>query len=146
MSSSLLTAFTYSALLVSGQQMASDPGVYGPPLELVHSYNDQFPTGNFMYTSGHLPIPYKQRVFLFLSIFDQPPGIAVSATGRLFSNYPPTLDSNNTKYGVAELTSSTSEIPYPSKGFNSSPGGFINHTSTSPSQFHSALEIRPMAI
>jgi len=35
-------------LLASAQQLASDPGVYGPALELVHLYNDEFPTGQFL--------------------------------------------------------------------------------------------------
>jgi hypothetical protein len=37
-----------SALLSTlshAQQLISDPGVKGPPLELVHLYNDQWPTG-----------------------------------------------------------------------------------------------------
>lgn len=34
-------------ILVSGQVLASDPGVSGPPIELVHIYNDEFPTGMF---------------------------------------------------------------------------------------------------
>lgn len=61
-------------------QVMSDPLTYGPELELVHLYYDEFPTG-----------------------------IAVSSTGRLFSNYPPGLDANNTnngqngKYTIAEL-------------------------------------------
>lgn len=73
------------------------------------------------------------------SIFTQRPqsdpsaGIAVSAAGMLFSNYPPTLDANNTKYGIAELTTSTSETPYPSVEFNSPPEGFISYTTTPPS-------------
>ena len=61
-------------------------------------------------------------------------GIAVSSTGRKFSNYPPALDANNTKdatnakYTVAELTSSNTERPYPSVEINSPPGGAINYT------------------
>ena len=52
----------------------------------------------------------------------------------MFSNYPPTLDANNTKYGVAELTTRTTETPYPSVEFNSPPGGFINYSTNPPSQ------------
>ncbi|KAK3174457.1 hypothetical protein OEA41_001703 [Lepraria neglecta] len=58
--------------------------------------------------------------------------IAVSSTGRKFSNYPPSLDPNNTKYNVAELTSYDTEVPYPSVEINSPPGGFINYTTGSP--------------
>ena len=29
----------------STPQLATDPGKHGPPIELVHVYNDQFPTG-----------------------------------------------------------------------------------------------------
>ena len=32
-------------LLSTAQQLVSDPGVYGPPIELVHLYYDEFPTG-----------------------------------------------------------------------------------------------------
>jgi hypothetical protein len=31
--------------LSSAQRIRSDPGVAGPPLEIVHLYNDQWPTG-----------------------------------------------------------------------------------------------------
>ena len=30
---------------LSTSQIISDPGVYGPPLEIVHLYNDEWPTG-----------------------------------------------------------------------------------------------------
>ena len=88
-------------------QVISDPGVYGPPLELVHLYYDEWPTG-----------------------------VAVSSTGRMFSNYPGGLDANDTnngsngKYTVAELTSNTTETPYPSAEMNNPPGGAINYTTT----------------
>ncbi|KAL1986528.1 hypothetical protein VTN96DRAFT_6287 [Rasamsonia emersonii] len=78
---------------------ARDPLVYGPPLEPVHYYYDGWPTG-----------------------------IAVSSTGRMFSNYPIGLDANDTKYQVAELTGNTTETPYPSAEMNSPPGGPINYT------------------
>merc|ERR1712176_839850 len=69
-----------------GQQLLTDPGVYGPELEVVHLYFDQFPTG-----------------------------IAVSREGRRFSNYPGGLDPNNTyrgdvpKYTIAELLPNNTE-------------------------------------
>ncbi|GLA03543.1 hypothetical protein AnigIFM60653_003176 [Aspergillus niger] len=91
-------------LLLAGHAngLAHDTGVYGPSLELVHQYYDQFPTG-----------------------------VAVSSTGRMFSCYPLGLDANNTRYQVAELTDSTTEVPYPSAEFNYPPGGAVNY-STSP--------------
>ncbi|CAK45090.1 hypothetical protein AnigIFM63604_011116 [Aspergillus niger] len=92
-------------LLLAGHAngLAHDTGVYGPSLELVHQYYDQFPTG-----------------------------VAVSSTGRMFSCYPLGLDANNTRYQVAELTDSTTEVPYPSAEFNYPPGGattvnYANH-------------------
>lgn len=91
-------------------QVIQDPGVYGPPVELVHLFYDEWPTG-----------------------------IAVSSTGRLFANYPPGLDPNNTnngqnnKYTVAELVSNTTESPYPNAEWNNPPGGQINFTTTPPS-------------
>ncbi|KAI9761535.1 MAG: hypothetical protein M4579_000926 [Chaenotheca gracillima] len=93
------------AAFAASQQLLTDSGTAGPPLELVHVYYDEFPTG-----------------------------IAVSSTGRLFSNYPPGLDANNTyngtvpKYTVAELTSNNTEKAYPSVEMNSPPGGAINYT------------------
>jgi len=33
------------AISISSQQVVSDPGVFGPPIELVHIYNDEFPSG-----------------------------------------------------------------------------------------------------
>ncbi|KAK7552512.1 major royal jelly protein [Phyllosticta citricarpa] len=91
------------------QDLLTDPGVAGPPLELVHLYYDQFPTG-----------------------------IAVSSTGRKFSNYPPGLDGSNTndgsnlKYTVAELLPNNTERPYPSLDLNNPPGGAINYSTTPP--------------
>ncbi|KAK7533155.1 major royal jelly protein [Phyllosticta citribraziliensis] len=88
-------------------QDLTDPGVAGPPLELVHLYYDQFPTG-----------------------------IAVSSTGRKFSNYPPGLDASNTntgtnrKYTVAELLPNNTERAYPSLEINNPPGGAINYSTT----------------
>jgi hypothetical protein len=73
-----------------------DPGVYGPALEVVHLYWDQFPTG-----------------------------IAVSKNGRRFSNYPGGLDQNNTyrgtepKYTIAELMPNNTERAFPSVEMNS---------------------------
>jgi sugar lactone lactonase YvrE len=63
----------------------------------------------------------------------------VSRSGRMFSNYPAGLDSNNTntgsnsKYAVAELLSNNTETPYPSAEINNPPGGAINYTTTPPS-------------
>ncbi|UQC84089.1 major royal jelly protein [Colletotrichum lupini] len=65
-------------------------------------------------------------------------GVAVSSTGRRFSNYPGGLDPNNTndgtngKYTVAELFENNIEKPYPSAEFNNPPGGAINFTTTPP--------------
>lgn len=98
----LLIAATLAAVAAT-QQVASDPEVHGPSLELVHLYYDEFPTG-----------------------------IVVSRTGRMFSNYPLGLDANNTKYQVAELISKTTETAYPDTTINSPPGGAINHTTYPP--------------
>ena len=106
-----LAAFTALAglQLTGAQDLLSDPGRSGPELELVHLYNDQWPTG-----------------------------IAVSSTGRKFSNYPGGLDPNNTndgtngKYTVAELFDDNTERPYPSAEMNNPPGGAINSSTTPP--------------
>ncbi|KAI0201202.1 major royal jelly protein-domain-containing protein [Astrocystis sublimbata] len=84
----------------------SDPGVYGPPLEVVHAYYGQWPTG-----------------------------VAVSSTGRIFSNFPGLDRDNvynvsNNVYQVAEHTSLTTEVAYPSLEINHPPGGAINYTTT----------------
>lgn len=102
MKPSLLALLSGSAVVA--QQIAQDPGVRGPPLEITHLYYDQMPTG-----------------------------IAVSRTGRLFSCYPSGLDANNTRYQVAELTTNNTETPYPNSGINSPPGGAINYTTYPPS-------------
>lgn len=50
--SKMLSASILIALLVpalSSAQIIKDPGVYGPPLEVVHLYNDQWPTGSAVY-------------------------------------------------------------------------------------------------
>lgn len=106
-----LAAFTALAgfHLTRAQDLLSDSGKAGPELELVHLYNDQWPTG-----------------------------VAVSSTGRKFSNYPGGLDPNNTndgnngKYTVAELFDESTEKPYPSAEMNNPPGGAINYTTTPP--------------
>ncbi|KAL2394571.1 hypothetical protein ABEF93_001724 [Exophiala dermatitidis] len=81
------------------QQVVQDPVTAGPALELVHLYYDEWPTG-----------------------------IAVSASGRMFSNYPLGLDPTNTQYQVAELASNNTETPYPSAEINSPPGGAIDYS------------------
>ncbi|EXJ83668.1 hypothetical protein A1O1_07292 [Capronia coronata CBS 617.96] len=83
--------------VVAAQQPVRDPVAAGPPLELVHLYYDEWPTG-----------------------------IAVSASGRMFSNYPLGLDPTNTKYQVAELNSNNTETAYPNAEINSPPGGAID--------------------
>ncbi|KAK5169092.1 uncharacterized protein LTR77_006401 [Saxophila tyrrhenica] len=99
----------------ASQVTLRDPLTYGPELELVHLYYDEFPTG-----------------------------IAVSSQGRMFSNYPGGLDSNDTnngqngKYTIAELfddntANNFQERPYPSREINSPPGGAINYTTYPPS-------------
>lgn len=106
----VLSVFPVFPVLLGAQQLLRDPGTAGPPLELVHLYNDQWPTG-----------------------------ITVSRDGRKFSNYPAGLDSNNTntgnnsKYQVAELTGNSTETPYPSAEINNPPGGAINYTTSPPS-------------
>ena len=47
----ILSVFSLG-LLGASQEIASDSGVLGPPLELVHVYNDEFPTGVLRLTSG----------------------------------------------------------------------------------------------
>ncbi|KAF2738097.1 major royal jelly protein [Polyplosphaeria fusca] len=87
------------------QDIIEDSGVAGPPIELVHLYYDEWPTG-----------------------------ITVSRDGRQFSNYPPGLDANNTnngsngRYTVAELVGNDTEKPYPSAEINNPPGGAINYS------------------
>ncbi|KAJ8122904.1 hypothetical protein ONZ43_g1017 [Nemania bipapillata] len=87
----------------------SDPGVYGPKLEVVHAYYGQWPTG-----------------------------VTVSSTGRIFSNFPGGLDKSNVYNGsnnvfqVGEHTSLTEEVAYPSLEMNHPPGGAINYTTTPP--------------
>ncbi|KAF2661231.1 major royal jelly protein [Lophiostoma macrostomum CBS 122681] len=95
---------------LSCQQIVSDPLTAGPPLEVVHLYYDEWPTG-----------------------------ISVdSSSGRKFSNYPPGLDANNTndgsnnKYTVAELIGNDTERPYPNAEINNPPDGAINYTTYPP--------------
>ena len=87
------------ALSASAQQPISDPGTAGVTPEIVFLYNDEWPTG-----------------------------IAVSASGRKFSNYPPALDPTDQRYTVAELIGNNTQTPYPSAEMNSPPGGRINYS------------------
>ncbi|KAH7552463.1 major royal jelly protein [Bipolaris maydis] len=108
-SSIVATLSTLLPVLSSAQRIRSDPGIAGPPLEIVHLYNDQWPTG-----------------------------ITVSKTGRKFSNYPSGLDPNNTntgsndKHAVAEILANGTEIPYPNVDINNPPNGAINYTVSPP--------------
>lgn len=81
--------------------MLAEPRTSGPTPELVHLYYDQWPTG-----------------------------IAISRSGRMFSNYPRGLDSNNTMYTVAELFSNNTERAYPNATYNLPPQGVIDNSST----------------
>jgi len=101
--SAALPALGQNSTNSSTPNILSDPGVYGPPLEIVHLYYDQWPTG-----------------------------IAVSSTGRMFSNYPPFLDPTDNNYTVAELTGYSTETPYPNLEMNQPPGGRINYTTIPP--------------
>ena len=42
-----LIVFASCASLALSQQIASDPGRGGMPIEIVHLYNDEFPQGEF---------------------------------------------------------------------------------------------------
>jgi hypothetical protein len=46
LSQTLILASAFLPAL-SSAQVIRDPGIAGPPLELVHLYNDQWPTGAF---------------------------------------------------------------------------------------------------
>lgn len=92
-------------------KFVSDSGVFGPPLEVIHAYYGQWPTG-----------------------------VTVSSTGRIFSNFPGGLDKTNVYNGsnnvfqVGEHTSLTTEVAYPSLQMNHPPGGAINYTTTPPNK------------
>jgi hypothetical protein len=45
MLSFVLSFLSLSVLLASAQQVAQDPGGYGPALETVHLYYDEWPIG-----------------------------------------------------------------------------------------------------
>ncbi|EGP88944.1 uncharacterized protein MYCGRDRAFT_108740 [Zymoseptoria tritici IPO323] len=87
----------------------TDPGLYrdpltaGPSPELIHLYNDQWPTG-----------------------------VAVSRNGRIFSNYPRALDPNNTEYTVAELFANNTERAYPNATYNLPPSGLVDNSTGTP--------------
>ena len=52
------------ALSVSSHQIVSDPGVFGPSIELVHLYNDEFPSGmnTRHFQSLISPMPFEQAL------------------------------------------------------------------------------------
>ncbi|KAL9621714.1 MAG: hypothetical protein Q9160_003832 [Pyrenula sp. 1 TL-2023] len=99
-----LSFVAFCSSVATAQQLAHDTGVRGPAIQIEHLYYDQSPVG-----------------------------IVVTRNGRRFSNYAAGLDANNTEYQVAELTSNTTETPYPNAEINSSPGGAINYTTYPPS-------------
>ena len=99
------------------QQLPQDPGVKGPPVEVVHLYND-------LYAQGRLPMLSRMK---YLCYSPDGIGVAVSASGRKFSSYARALDPNNTAYTVAELIDENNEVPFPSADFNTPVGGPINY-------------------
>lgn len=96
-------AIAFAQTVQQDPGVISDPGKAGPQVEIVHLYYDEWPTG-----------------------------IAVSRTGRMFSNYPPALDPNDQQYTVAELFANNTERPYPSAEINSPPGGRIDNSKYPP--------------
>ncbi len=98
---------TGAALLAATQaqnnSVIADPGVTSRPVEIVHLYYDEWPTD-----------------------------IAVASSGRMFSNYPPTLDPKSTRYTVAELLADNTDVPFPNAVINSPPDGSINYTTIPP--------------
>lgn len=127
--SSFLVASVLLPSLSVAQQLLSDPGIGGAPLEIVHLYYDQWPTGTI----------HGLAAISDVTLLTQCPGITVSRSGRKFSNYPAGLDVNNTntgsnnRYQVAELFRNSTEKPYPNAEINNPPGGAINYTTTPPS-------------
>ena len=95
----LTASFVVSVL---SQQIAQNPGTCGVPIEVVHLYNDEFPQGS------------QSCCCLCLHSSNRRLGIAVSSTGRKFSNYARSLDPKNIAYTGAELTGNNTETPYPS--------------------------------
>ncbi|PVH95943.1 major royal jelly protein [Periconia macrospinosa] len=95
--------------LSEAQELLADTGVAGPPLEVVHYYYGQWPTG-----------------------------VGVSKTGRIFTTFPPgfdpnsTFDGSNGRFSVGELKSKDSEVAWPNVELNSPPGGAINYTTNPP--------------
>nr|XP_018895845.1 PREDICTED: uncharacterized protein LOC109029713 [Bemisia tabaci] len=111
----VLTLNILSALLVHGGQQCNticnlpeDTLCYDPKLEIVHLYEDQWPTD-----------------------------IAITPCGRKFSCYPSGIDAKNTnngcngKYAVAELKK-CGEVPYPNYCINNPPNGAINYCTSPP--------------
>lgn len=70
--------------------------------------------------------------FVLVASCSQTEGVAVSRSGRMFSNYPPALDPTNQAYTVAELFSNNTEQPYPNSEINSPPGGRIDNSTYPP--------------
>ncbi|KAI1110605.1 major royal jelly protein-domain-containing protein [Nemania sp. NC0429] len=81
----------------------SDSGVYGPPLEVIHAYYGQWPTGEALYRSY--------------------------ASGLDKNNV---YNGSNNVFQVGEHTSLTTEVAYPSLEMNHPPGGAINYTTSPP--------------
>ena len=47
---SVLSFLSLTALLASAQPVAQDPGVYGPALQTVHLFYDEWPTGTTVFS------------------------------------------------------------------------------------------------
>ena len=93
------------------QQISQYSGTGGVPSEIVHLHYDEYPQGSSWFFCT-----------LYIRSSHARVGIAVSSTGRKFSNCARSLNPNNIAYTVAEVTGNDTETPYPSAAINSPPG------------------------
>lgn len=75
--------FLFACQLTSAQQLAQDPTVRGPPLELVHLYYDEWPTGT---KPGYLRCRLMPTLLIVWhrnrSVFDWPEVLQLSTWSR----------------------------------------------------------------
>ena len=152
-------------LAACAQAIRSDPltnATMGPPLEVVHLFEGQWPTGtsqalkaseallllprvstpaHMAYSSTLTPTRMTHGLFhreRHPRSRSHATGIAVSSTGRKFTCYPGGLDPTNVNQGlpgiftVGEITGMSTEAAYPNVSYNTPPGGAVDRLTVPP--------------
>lgn len=127
MHSVLYAAVAICSTLAAAQTLLQDPLGAVPPvtqgqaLEIAHLYYTGYPTAIAVDGASGRKFCADNHLTRYIYSTDIHP-----------ASYPPPYQSSPLNYTVGELTSNTTEVPYPNAAINIPPGGRINYTTTPP--------------